>query len=168
MAVQATVAHPMLPLHLFRSHTVTAAALIGFAFMVGYYGMPFVMSLFLPQERDLSPLDTGVAFVPMMLVGLVLTTLVPRVVERVGARAVVVTGLVLMTVGLAAVALVPPRAGCSTPAASSAARSRSRFFGALLGAPSGIAAGMRVSLLIASAVTAAAVFVGVAGIRTRH
>ncbi len=107
VAVQARVRHPMVPPDLVRSRTMVTAVVVGFAFMVGYYGLPFVMSLFLQQERGLSPLATGVVFLPMMLAGLVLTLLVPRVVARTGARPVVATGLVLMTVGLLAIAFVP-------------------------------------------------------------
>ena len=116
VVVQVRVDHPMVPPDLFRSPTVVAAVVIGFAFMVGYYGMPFVMSLVL-QRHGLSPLGTGVVFLPMMLAGLVLTPLVPRVVERTGARAVVVTGLALMTLGLVALALVPVTASAGLLAA---------------------------------------------------
>jgi DHA2 family methylenomycin A resistance protein-like MFS transporter len=104
--VQARVRHPMVPADLIRSRTMLTAAVTGFAFMVGYYGLPFVMSLFLQQQRGLSPLATGVVFLPMMLAGLVLTLLVPRLVARVGVRPVVVTGLVLMMVGLISLAFV--------------------------------------------------------------
>ncbi|MEV6638522.1 MFS transporter [Amycolatopsis sp. NPDC051371] len=70
--LEARIAHPMLPLELFRSRTVVAAVVIGFAFMIGYYGMPFVLSLVL-QDRGLSSPATGVVFLPMMPAGLVLT-----------------------------------------------------------------------------------------------
>ena len=43
--------------------------MIGFAFMVGYYGLPFVFSLYFQQQRGLSALATGALFLPMMLVG---------------------------------------------------------------------------------------------------
>jgi hypothetical protein len=41
----------MMPLGLFRSRTVVIANVTGFAFVVGYYGLPFVMSLYLQQVR---------------------------------------------------------------------------------------------------------------------
>src|SRR5206468_2811890 len=104
--IERRAAHPMLPLDLFRSPTVTTAVVVGFAFMVGYYGMPFVLSLVL-QDRGLSALDTGGVFLPMMLVGLALTPVVPRVTERTGTRPVVIAGLVLMTAGLTILALLP-------------------------------------------------------------
>src|SRR5207253_6180528 len=65
LTAQARGAHPMVPLDLFRSRTVAIPVAVGFAFIVGYYGLPFVMSLYLQQLRGLSPLGTGAAFLPM-------------------------------------------------------------------------------------------------------
>jgi MFS transporter, DHA2 family, methylenomycin A resistance protein len=90
--LQARGRHPMMPLDLFRSRMVSIAVVTGFAFMVGYYGLPFVMSLYFQQLRGLSALGTGGAFLPMMLTGAVLTPFTARLAERLGARAVVTTG----------------------------------------------------------------------------
>jgi MFS transporter, DHA2 family, methylenomycin A resistance protein len=106
LAAQARGTHPMVPLELFRSRTVSAAVVIGFAFIVGYFGLPFVMSLYLQQLRGLSALATGLVFLPMMLVGAVLTPFSARLVERLGARLLVGGGLGLMTAGLAVFAVV--------------------------------------------------------------
>jgi len=105
--LQARGRHPMMPLGLFRSRTVTVAVVAGFAFMVGYYGLPFVMSLYLQQLRGLSALATGIAFLPMMLIGAVLTPFTARLGERLGARALVTTGLICMSAGLVAIGLMP-------------------------------------------------------------
>lgn len=107
---QRLVAHPMMPLELFRSRTVVITVATGFAFMVGYFGLPFVMSLFLQQHRGLSALHTGAVFLPMMLIGLALTPFSARLGERYGRKALIVTGLALMAVGLAAVGLLPASA----------------------------------------------------------
>ncbi|TSD97397.1 MFS transporter [Skermania sp. ID1734] len=107
---QHLVAHPMLPLEMFRSRTVTIVTATGFAFMVGYFGLPFVVSLFLQQHRGLDALHTGVVFLPMMLVGLLLTPFSARISEHFGRRTVIATGLTLMTAGLAAVGLLPATA----------------------------------------------------------
>ncbi|MFK0110679.1 MFS transporter [Streptomyces sp. NPDC091217] len=111
LAAQARGRHPMMPLDLFRSRTVRACVAVGFAFIVGYYGLPFVISLYLQQMRGLSALATGTAFLPMMLIGAALTPFSPRLAEWTGARALVSTGLTLMTAGLAALAFAP----ASTP-----------------------------------------------------
>jgi MFS family permease len=97
----------MVPLSLFRSREVSVAVAAGFAFVVGYYGVPFLMSLYLQQERGLSPLAAGAAFVPMMATGVALTPLSPRLAERIGAQRVITVGLVLMTSGLIVLAVVP-------------------------------------------------------------
>lgn len=104
---QARGAHPMAPLDLFRSRAVSVAIAVGFAFVVGYYGLPFVMSLYLQQLRGLSSLATGLAFLPMMVSGAVLTPFSARIAERVGARRLIAGGLVLMTAGLMILAVVP-------------------------------------------------------------
>ena len=75
--------------------------------MVGYYGLPFVMSLYLQQHRGLSPLMTGVAFLPMMLSGTSLTPFSAPIAERIGARPLIAGGLTLMAAGLLILALVP-------------------------------------------------------------
>jgi len=110
VAAQARGAHPAVPLDLFRSRTVTVAVVVGFAFVVGYYGLPFVESLLLQQFRGLTALATGVAFLPMMLIGAALTPFSARLAERAGARRLVTGGLVLMAAGLVALALVPESA----------------------------------------------------------
>src|SRR5205823_10960056 len=93
VAVEARSAHPMVPLALFRSRNVSVSVAVGFAFVVGFYGLPFVMSLYLQQLRGLSSFAAGLVFLPMMVTGAVLTPLSPRLVERLGARATIATGL---------------------------------------------------------------------------
>ena len=104
---QQVVAHPMMPLELFRSHTVVITAATGFAFMVGYFGLPFVISLLLQQQRGLTALQTGYVFLPMMIIGAVLTPLSARIGERIGRKTLIVIGLALMTIGLAVIGLLP-------------------------------------------------------------
>jgi MFS transporter, DHA2 family, methylenomycin A resistance protein len=110
VVLQARGRHPMVPAGLFRSRTVSVAATVGFAFVAGYYGLPFVMSLYLQQLRGLSALGTGLVFVPMMATGAVLTPLVARLAERFGARALVTSGLACMTAGLIVISQLPARA----------------------------------------------------------
>ncbi|MDQ3878381.1 MAG: MFS transporter, partial [Actinomycetota bacterium] len=98
---------PMMPLQLFRSRNLSVSVFLGFAFMVAYYGLPFVMGLYLQSVRGLSPFATGLVFLPMMLVGAALTPLSARIAERVGVRALVGCGLAAMAAGLLSIALFP-------------------------------------------------------------
>lgn len=104
--VERRAAAPMVPLALLRSRNVVVASVVGFAFMAGYYGLPFVMSLYLQQQRGLSALETGLLFLPMMLAGAILTPLSARLVERVGARFLSGFGMLLIAVGLGVLAVV--------------------------------------------------------------
>ncbi len=104
---QARGRHPMVPLSLFQSRTVSITMVIGFAFMVGFYGLPFLFSLYFQQVRGLSSLATGVAFLPMMVVGLLVTPFSARIVEKVGSRLPITGGLGLMALGLVALGLLP-------------------------------------------------------------
>jgi DHA2 family methylenomycin A resistance protein-like MFS transporter len=101
----------MLPLELFRSRNVSVSVAVGFAFVVGYYGLPFVMSLYLQQVRGLSSLGAGLVFVPMMVIGALLTPFSARLAEQLTPRVVITAGLGVMAAGLAIVGLVP----ASTP-----------------------------------------------------
>jgi MFS family permease len=65
------------------------------------------MSLYLQQVRGLSSLATGVAFLPMMLSGALLTPFSARLAERLGARRLITGGLVLMAAGLVLLAVLP-------------------------------------------------------------
>jgi DHA2 family methylenomycin A resistance protein-like MFS transporter len=110
LRTQQTVRHPMLPLKLFGSRTVVITVASGFAFMVGWYGLPFVISLFLQQHRGLTALQTGVVFLPMMIIGTVLSPFPGRLGEHVGRRTIIVTGLAVMTAGLGVIGLLPAEA----------------------------------------------------------
>jgi DHA2 family methylenomycin A resistance protein-like MFS transporter len=102
--------HPMLPVDMFTSRTVTITVAVAFAFMVCFYGLPFLYSLQLQQIRGLSPLGAGLVFLPMLALSGALTPLSAPVVERVGARATIVAGLTLMSVGAIALTVVPASA----------------------------------------------------------
>ncbi|MET8168504.1 MFS transporter [Streptomyces sp. NPDC005329] len=104
---QARGRHPMVPLDLLRSRTVVISAGAGFAFMAGFYGMVFLFSLYLQQLRGLSPLATGLAFVPMTVLSAFVNPLSARAAEKFGPRVPIAFGLYLMTAGLAVLAVVP-------------------------------------------------------------
>ncbi|GAB3615058.1 MFS transporter [Humibacter ginsengisoli] len=105
--IQARGRHPMVPLDLFRSRALDSAVVIGFGFMVGFYGLPFLFSLYLQTHRGLSPLATGIVFLPMLALPIALTPFMAHITDRVGPRLPVVTGLALMAAASVALALLP-------------------------------------------------------------
>jgi MFS transporter, DHA2 family, methylenomycin A resistance protein len=104
---QARGKHPMMPPSLLKSRAVPVAAGVGFAFVVGYYGLPFVMSLYLQEVRGLSPLAAGAVFLPMMITGVIGIPFTARAAKRVGASLLITAGLGAMAIGLILLAVVP-------------------------------------------------------------
>src|SRR4051812_20201809 len=100
VVAQVRGAHPMVPLELFRSRPVAVSVASGFTFTVAFYGLVFLLSLYLQQQRGLSPLATGLAFVPMTGLTAVVTLLTPRIAARFGPWVPMALGQVLMPVGL--------------------------------------------------------------------
>jgi EmrB/QacA subfamily drug resistance transporter len=69
-------------------------------FSSALFPMWFVSSLYLQQVLGLSPLHTGLTFLPMTLAILLVASRAGALVSRFGVRAVLGSGLVMMTVGL--------------------------------------------------------------------
>jgi EmrB/QacA subfamily drug resistance transporter len=108
VALEARLANPILPLGIFRVPSLAGAAAVrGFVF-TGMFSVFFFGALYLEQVRGLSPLMTGVAFLPMTLtVGALSLGPVARLVGRFGPRPVLLFGLVTLLVGLMLFAVVP-------------------------------------------------------------
>ncbi len=94
-------ARPMLPLALFRSSTFSACALIGLLINTAFYGLIFVFSLLFQREQHLSPLQTGLALAPVMVAVTVANLASGSIAQRLGPRAAVAGGAVLVAAGCA-------------------------------------------------------------------
>ena len=57
---------PMLPLSLFGHRLFALTSLVGLLVNVAFYGLIFVLSLYFQRVTGLSPLATGLAFLPML------------------------------------------------------------------------------------------------------
>jgi MFS transporter, DHA2 family, multidrug resistance protein len=89
--------HPSLDVTLFRNPRFSAAsAAITLAFFA-MFGTMFFMTFYLQLVRDFSPLEAGVRVLPVALALAIFAPLSSRLVERYGARAVVTTGLLIVT-----------------------------------------------------------------------
>jgi DHA2 family methylenomycin A resistance protein-like MFS transporter len=88
------------------------SASVGFALNVGFYGMIFLLSLYLQQEHGLSPLATGLAFVPMTLLTAFVSPTAAWFARKFGPRMPIITGQLAMAGGL--VLLCLPQASAPT------------------------------------------------------
>ncbi|MFM2088266.1 MAG: hypothetical protein RLZZ237_3135, partial [Pseudomonadota bacterium] len=90
---------PMLPLALFRDAAVSSATVIGLIVNLVFYGMVFSFSLFFQSVQHRTPQQTGLAFLPMMAILMVMNIIAGRLVSRIGTRQLAVTGLMISAIG---------------------------------------------------------------------
>ncbi|MFD7325641.1 MFS transporter [Streptomyces sp. NPDC059875] len=110
VVAQARGSHPMVGLALLRERTMVVTAAIGFALSIGFYGMIFLLSLYLQQAKGMSALATGLAFVPMTVLTAFVSPTAAWFAARFGARMPVITGQLAMVAGLIVLVLMPDSA----------------------------------------------------------
>jgi MFS transporter, DHA2 family, methylenomycin A resistance protein len=106
VTIEARKTDPMLPLVLFKRRTFSAAVLFGICVNLTYYGMVFVLSLYLQRVRGYTPLQAGLAFLPLTGGFLVSNVMSGWVVGRYGVRVPMILGAITATLGYGALHLV--------------------------------------------------------------
>ncbi|WP_408351079.1 MFS transporter [Paraburkholderia phytofirmans] len=97
--VEARVAAPMLPLSLFSKRSFSVAVLFGICVNLTYYGMVFVLSLYLQRVRGYTPLQAGLAFLPLTGGFLLSNVASGWVVGRFGVRVPMIAGAITAGLG---------------------------------------------------------------------
>ena len=98
---QARVTHPMMPLSLLSSPGMRLALLGGFSMILSWNGFVFLCTLFLQQGLELSPLVSGLVFVPGALTSVVGNMLSDRLAGARGTRLTIAVGTTLLAIGYA-------------------------------------------------------------------
>jgi DHA2 family methylenomycin A resistance protein-like MFS transporter len=94
-----TTSHPMLPLGLFQERTFSATNVVAMCQTFTFTGFIFVISLFLQQVKHYSLSLTGVALLPSFGCALLATSLSGAFMPRLGAKRIMVIGLLLSALG---------------------------------------------------------------------
>ena len=99
---------PLIPLGIFRSRSISGANAIQALSVAGMFGMFFLGSLYLERVLGYSPLEIGLAFLPVTVVmGTLSVRYSERLIMRFGARNTVLPGMALIAAGLFLFALSP-------------------------------------------------------------
>jgi EmrB/QacA subfamily drug resistance transporter len=99
--IESRIAHPLVPLRVFRMRSVAAANGIAVTIGAALFGMFFFLSLYLQQVNGYSPLKAGLAFLPAALSTMGGAMVGTRIVTRLGARRQLVLGPLMAVAGLA-------------------------------------------------------------------
>ncbi|HLX28910.1 MAG TPA: MFS transporter [Casimicrobiaceae bacterium] len=97
--VESRAATPMLPLVFFTRPGFSRAMLFGVIVNFTYYGIVFALSLYLQQARGYSPLDAGLAYLPLTATFIVSNVMSGSVMARYGTRVPMIVGAVIGACG---------------------------------------------------------------------
>lgn len=113
---------PMVELGLFRVRSFAGGVAAQVLWGLGVNGVFFYTAIFLQGVLGFTPTDAGMAFVPLALLVVIVTPVVPLVERRIGAGRTVAAGLVLVAGGMALAGTLEAGTGgggCCLPCAPS-------------------------------------------------
>jgi EmrB/QacA subfamily drug resistance transporter len=91
---------PMLPLELFRNRTYTGANTVILLVALAMFGVFFFVSLYMQNILGYSAVQAGAAFLPMTLLIILVAPIAGRMTDRIGSRAFMTGGMVLIAIQL--------------------------------------------------------------------
>ncbi len=101
-------AHPLLQLGLFRIRTFAAAVSGSFFTRLGIGGVPFLLPLLYQEGLGLTPVQSGLLIMPQAAAALSTKFFMPRLLERVGYRTVLISNTVILGILLMLFATIGP------------------------------------------------------------
>uniref|UniRef100_B0SVL3 Major facilitator superfamily MFS_1 n=1 Tax=Caulobacter sp. (strain K31) TaxID=366602 RepID=B0SVL3_CAUSK len=108
LAVEMGSAHPAVPLDVFRGRMVWSAAVVGTAVNFTYYGVIFVLGLFLQRSAGYSVVQAGLAFLPLTATFIISNLLSGRVSHRFGPARTMAGGVLVAALGYALTSRLTP------------------------------------------------------------
>ncbi|WP_258878816.1 MFS transporter [Paraburkholderia sp. BL6669N2] len=104
VVAEARVSHPMLPLRFFRLPNFSQAVLLGVAVNQTYYGVIFVLSLYLQHVKHYTAMQAGLAFIPLTATSVIANLLSGWLNGRFGARLPMLLGSAIAALGFSLLA----------------------------------------------------------------
>ncbi len=99
--IEGRVAHrPLVPLWIFASRLLSGANVVVFCLGSSVFAMWYFLSLYLQQVLGYSPIEAGLAFLPMPLTIAACTQAATRLTNRLGAGPVLAGGMALIGLGM--------------------------------------------------------------------
>ncbi len=111
VVAESRAAQPIMPLHLFASRQRTGAYLTRFLFLGAMIGFFYFTSQYLQNALGFTPLQAGLAFLPMTLVNFAVALLIPRLSDRIGNTVLLVAGIVFTLAGMLWLTRITPDSG---------------------------------------------------------
>ena len=107
VAIERTSHAPLVRLGIFRTRSLTVANLVLFAVAGGLFANFFFASLYVQQILGYTPLEAGLAFLPVTVGIGIGAALAQKLVKAFGVRAVAIVGMVIAAAGLFVLSRIP-------------------------------------------------------------
>jgi predicted MFS family arabinose efflux permease len=100
VAIERRAPSPLVPLSIFRRRVLRTANIIAIFMLGALVTLFFFASLYMQQVLDYSPIETGLAYIPIALIVAVGAGVSQGLVQKIAPKPVLVAGLALATIGL--------------------------------------------------------------------
>jgi MFS family permease len=114
IAIEARTRYPMLDLRLFRRPAFDGVSAVAFTLSAGMFALFLYTTIYMQGVLDYSPLEAGLRFLPLTVLGFVASPISGMLLNRVPLRALLGIGLTLVGIGLILMNGVTPNSSWTT------------------------------------------------------
>jgi EmrB/QacA subfamily drug resistance transporter len=100
ITIQVRSTHPMLDLKLFRNPAFNGVSAVAFCLSGGMFALFLYITIYFQGVLDYSPLEAGLRFLPLTVLGFVVAPIAGALSNRIAIRVLLGTGLTLVGIGL--------------------------------------------------------------------
>jgi EmrB/QacA subfamily drug resistance transporter len=111
LAIESRARQPITPLRLFADVSRSGSFVARLLLIAGMFGVFFFLTQFLQRVLGFSPLRAGVAFLPLTAALFVMSRTAPRLMPRLGAKPLMIAGMLPAIASLAWLSRVSPATG---------------------------------------------------------
>lgn len=94
---QLRLEHPMLEFRVFKNSSFPLTVLVGMIVFMGLIGAETIIPLFMQNMRDFTAFEAGLALLPGALITGFMSPITGRIFDKIGARWLALTGLIIIT-----------------------------------------------------------------------
>lgn len=92
--------HPLMPLHIFRIRNLSGADSLMLCMAAGMFSIFFFTTLYLQEILGYTPIKTGVSFLVIPIAVAITATNVPRLIQRIGYKPILMVAPLVVSAGL--------------------------------------------------------------------
>ncbi len=101
IAIELRSAAPLMPFRIFSNRTRTGANIVGLLVGASLFSMFFFITLYMQQTLGYSPIEAGLAYLPLSVAIILSAGIASQLVTRVGFKPVLATGMAFIAIALA-------------------------------------------------------------------